>query len=145
MVKSNNKKQSGGASLVAQWLRIRLTMQGTRVRALVREDPTGRGATEPVSHNYRACALEPGDKHYDIRKYRVTGKHGKSEHLSQTCHLQDDCSYTVSTASLVPGVSQQNSSTVFPDIGYLDFSFPDQTRELDSLCTLTCFHIVGIG
>ena len=39
-------------SLVAQWLRIRLPMQGTRVRALVREDPTCRGATKPVRHNY---------------------------------------------------------------------------------------------
>ena len=41
-----------GASLVAQWLRICLLMQGTRVRALVWEDPTCRGATRPVSHNY---------------------------------------------------------------------------------------------
>ena len=41
-----------GASLVAQWLRICLPMQGTRVRALVWEDPTCRGATGPVSHNY---------------------------------------------------------------------------------------------
>ena len=41
-----------GASLVAQWLRIHLPMQGTRVRALVWEDPTCRGATKPVSHNY---------------------------------------------------------------------------------------------
>ena len=41
-----------GASLVAQWLRVRLPMQGTRVRALVWEDPTCRGATRPVSHNY---------------------------------------------------------------------------------------------
>ena len=41
-----------GASLVAQWLRICLPMQGTRVRALVWEDPTCRGATRPVSHNY---------------------------------------------------------------------------------------------
>ena len=40
------------ASPVAQWLRIRLPMQGTRVRALVREDPTCRGATKPVRHNY---------------------------------------------------------------------------------------------
>ena len=40
------------ASLVAQWLRIRLPMQGTRVRALVWEDPTCREATRPVSHNY---------------------------------------------------------------------------------------------
>ena len=41
-----------GASLVAQWLRICLLMQGTRVRALVWEDPTCRGATRPVSHSY---------------------------------------------------------------------------------------------
>ena len=43
------------ASLVAQWLRICLPMQGTRVRALVWEDPTCRGATGPGSHNYWAC------------------------------------------------------------------------------------------
>ena len=41
-----------GTSLVAQWLRIRLPMQGIRVRALVREDPTCHGATKPVHHNY---------------------------------------------------------------------------------------------
>ena len=40
------------ASLVAQWLRICLPMQATRVRALVWEDPKCRGATRPVSHNY---------------------------------------------------------------------------------------------
>ena len=44
------------ASLVVQWLRVRLPMQGTRVRALVWEDPTCRGATGPVSRNYWACA-----------------------------------------------------------------------------------------
>ena len=41
-----------GTSLVAQWLRIRLPMQGTWVRALVWEDPTCRGATKPVRLNY---------------------------------------------------------------------------------------------
>ena len=41
-----------GASLVAQLLKIRLPMQGTQVRALVREDPTCHGATKPVRHNY---------------------------------------------------------------------------------------------
>ena len=35
------------ASLVAQWLRICLPMQGTRVRALVWEDPTCRGVARP--------------------------------------------------------------------------------------------------
>ena len=53
-----------GASLVAQWLRIRLPMQGTQVRALVWEDPTCRGATKPVRHNYWACALEPASHNY---------------------------------------------------------------------------------
>ena len=47
-----------GTSLVAQWLRIRLPMQGTRVRSLVREDPTCCGATKPVCHNYWACVLQ---------------------------------------------------------------------------------------
>ena len=42
--------------MVVQWLGVRLPMQGTRVRALVWEDPTCRGATKPVSHNYWACA-----------------------------------------------------------------------------------------
>ena len=45
-----NKKSR--ASLVAQWLRIRLLMQGTRVRSVIWEDPTCRGATKPVRHNY---------------------------------------------------------------------------------------------
>ena len=51
-VKKKKKKEVIGASLVAQWLRICLPMQGTRVRALVWEDPTCCGATGPVSHNY---------------------------------------------------------------------------------------------
>ena len=46
------KKHENRASLVVQWLRVCLPMQGTRVRALVWEDPTCRGATRPVSHNY---------------------------------------------------------------------------------------------
>ena len=46
------KESCTRASLVAQRLRICLPMQGTRVRALVWEDPTCRGATRPVSHNY---------------------------------------------------------------------------------------------
>ena len=46
------KMAVSGASLVAQWLRVCLPMQGTWVRALVWEDPTCRGATGSVSHNY---------------------------------------------------------------------------------------------
>ena len=50
--KKKEKKKTVRASLVVQWLRICLPMQGTRVRALVWEDPTCHGATGPVSHNY---------------------------------------------------------------------------------------------
>ena len=53
-----------GTSLMAQWLRICLPMQGTRVRSLVREDPTCRGATKAMRRNYRACALEPVSHKY---------------------------------------------------------------------------------
>ena len=49
-------KKRGGASLVAQWLRVCLPVQGTQVRALVWEDPTCRRAAGPVSHSYWACA-----------------------------------------------------------------------------------------
>ena len=51
-MKEQGKNLQDRASLVAQWLRICLPMQGTRVRALVWEDPTCRGATRPMSHNY---------------------------------------------------------------------------------------------
>ena len=47
------------ASLVIQWLRIHLEMQGTLVPSLVQEDPTSCGATERVCHNYWASTLEP--------------------------------------------------------------------------------------
>ena len=49
----NHKKiKTVWTSLMVQWLRIRLPIQGTRVRSLVREDPTCRGATKHASHNY---------------------------------------------------------------------------------------------
>ena len=53
-----------GTSLVAQWLRIHLGMQGTWVRSLVWQDPTCCGATKTVSHNYWASALEPASHSY---------------------------------------------------------------------------------
>ena len=39
-------------------------MQGTRVRALVREDRTCHGATKSLRHNYWACALEAVSHNY---------------------------------------------------------------------------------
>ena len=51
VLRAQEARGGGGASLVAQWLRICLLMQGTRVRALVWEDPTCRGAARPVGHD----------------------------------------------------------------------------------------------
>ena len=48
----NVERDGCWASLVAQWLRIHLPMQGAWVQALVLEDPTCRRATKPVRHNY---------------------------------------------------------------------------------------------
>ena len=45
-------KVSSWTSLVAQWLRIHLPMQGTWVRTLAWEDPTCHRATKLVHHNY---------------------------------------------------------------------------------------------
>ena len=63
------------ASLVAQWLRIHLPMQGTQVWALVREDPTCCGATKPICHNYWACALEPASHNYWARVPQLLSPH----------------------------------------------------------------------
>ena len=60
----NHLKCESGTSLVVQWLRIRLPMQRTWVRSLVREDPTCCGATKPVRHNYWDYALEPASPDY---------------------------------------------------------------------------------
>ena len=54
-------------SLVAQWLRIRLPMQGTWVWSLVWEDPTCCGATKPACRNYWACTLESTSHNYWAR------------------------------------------------------------------------------
>ena len=57
-------KPQWGTLLVVQWLRIHLLGQGTRVPALVREDPTCCGATKPMCPSYWACALEPTSHNY---------------------------------------------------------------------------------
>ena len=41
-----------GASLVVQWIRIRLPMQETQVRSLVQKAPACHGVTKPMHYNY---------------------------------------------------------------------------------------------
>ena len=38
-------------SLVVQWIRLCMPMQGTRVQSVVQEDPACHGATKPMHHN----------------------------------------------------------------------------------------------
>ena len=45
--------------MLAQWYRIRLSMQETWVQFLIWEDFTCHGATKPLCHSHSACALEP--------------------------------------------------------------------------------------
>ena len=52
-------KNTHRISLVAQWLRNCLPVQGTRLRALVWEDPTCCGATKPVRHNTEPALQSP--------------------------------------------------------------------------------------
>ena len=58
-------------------------MQGTWVRALVREDPTCRGATKPVRHNYWACALEPASHNYWSPRATTTEACAPRDHALQ--------------------------------------------------------------
>ena len=41
-----------GTSLLVQWTRVHLPMEGTWVRSLVKEDSACLRATKPVCHNY---------------------------------------------------------------------------------------------
>ena len=75
------KKRMLRTSLVVQWLRICLPMQGTRVRALVREDLTCHRATKPMHYNYWACALEPTSHNYWALELQLL----KPVHLEPTC------------------------------------------------------------
>ena len=87
-----------GTSLVAQWLRIHLPMQGTRVRALVQEDTTCHGAAKLVHHNYWACALESASHNYWAHLPQLLKPSrlepmicNKRSHRSEkpTCHNED--------------------------------------------------------
>ena len=49
---SVHSKVEPRVSLVVQWLRILLPMQGTRVQSLLSKDPKCLVATKPVSYNY---------------------------------------------------------------------------------------------
>ena len=84
------------ASLVAQWLRICLPMQGTWVRALVWEDPPCRGATKPTCYNYwepMCCKLQsPRDlepAHHNYRTHVPWSLHTTTRERNPACHNRE--------------------------------------------------------
>ena len=91
--KNVKDKNQWRTSLVAQWLRIRLPMQGTRVRALVREDPTCCGATKPVRHNYWACTpqlLKPARSRARTVQLLSPGGTTTKAHVPRACAPQQE-------------------------------------------------------
>ena len=64
------QKPSSWASLVFQWLRIHLAMQGTLVRSWSREDPTCSGAVSP-------CSPTPSPRAIELMLYRKRSHHSE--------------------------------------------------------------------
>ena len=60
MLKKLNLNSGRGTSLVVQWLRIRLPMQGKQVPSLVREEPTCQGSTKPLVQQLLSTAPARG-------------------------------------------------------------------------------------
>ena len=58
-------------------------MQGTRVQALVREDPMCRRATKPMRHNYWACALRAHEPQLLSPRATTTEAHAPRAHAPQ--------------------------------------------------------------
>ena len=88
---STLKTQYDGTSMMVQWLKILLPMQGTWVRALVPEDPTCHRATKPVSHNYQACALEPMSPNYwSLRALEPVLCNKRSHHNEKPVHCSEE-------------------------------------------------------
>ena len=91
------KTTARGTSLVAQWLRIHLPMQGMCVWALVQEDPTCHGATKPMCHNYWACTLEPMSCNYWARMPQLL-----KPACPRACTLQLLSLHTATTEACAP-------------------------------------------
>ena len=100
------------ASLVVQWLRIHLLMQATQVRALVREDPTYRGATKSVHHNYWACALEPASHNYWTRVPQLLKPEHPEPKLHKRSHQNEKPPLAPTRESLHAATKTQRSQKI---------------------------------
>ena len=93
-------------SLVAQWLRVHLPMQGTRVQALVWEDPTCCRATKPVHHNHWATTTELLCRNYWAHVLQLLNP-----------FPQSSCSPTREAIAMRSPLTTRKSSPCWPQLG----------------------------
>ena len=136
------KRLDSGASLVAQWLRNHLPMLGTRVQAVVREDPTCRGATKPVRHNYWACALEPTSHNYWARMPQLLKPaclepvlHSKRSHHNKkpAHHKEQESPLTATRERPCAATKTQRSQNLINFLKRLDSHWINCTLQKDDL------------
>ena len=63
--KESEKKIDVGTSLVTQWLRIHLSVQGRQVPSMVQEDPTCQGVTKPMCLEQQGSHCSEKSKHHN--------------------------------------------------------------------------------
>ena len=94
---NSNRKWISGTFLVAQWLRLHMSMQGTRVWTLVQDDPTCCRVANPVCRNYWALytmshnTLEPAlwkREATSVRSLGTTMKSGPCLPQREKAHMQ---------------------------------------------------------
>ena len=76
------------ASLVAQWIRIHLPVQGTQVQSLVQEDSTCCRATMPACHNYCVPRVMPCNSRSHHSKNPEHRNSGPRSQLQKACTKQ---------------------------------------------------------
>ena len=74
--KNKNKNKTARTSLVSQWIRFRLLMQGTQVRSLVRKECLCHRAAKPLNHSYGSLGTLGPALHTK-----------RSQHLAKSAHL----------------------------------------------------------
>ena len=105
---------SEGTSLVVQWLRIHLPMQGTWVRSLVQEDSTCHGATKPVpqllslsSRAWEPQPLKPGSLEPMLCNKRSHCQEKPVQHgQSSPCSLQPEKGLCSDKDPVQPNISK---------------------------------------
>ena len=109
---NNSMKDLKGTSLVIQWLRIHLPMQGTQVRSLVWEDPTCHKATKRVYHNYWAHVLEPWAATTDpLCSYSSSERSGV-----KLMRFRDSCTLMLENLELKTSLGEVLTPTSVPDV-----------------------------